>query len=105
MKFKYPKKILIGSTEFDIKYDKKQGGGEFSYPHGNKRGYIRIGIRDSEASMLDTFIHEVKEIINSEQGVRLYNPTCHEEYKFHYNHSEHTDFCARLAGILNQFIK
>jgi len=104
VKFKFPKKILIGGTEFTMKYDKKSDSGEFSYPSKGKKAFIKIGIKSEKLRILDIFIHEVKEIINYEQGVRLDDPTALANYRFVYEHKEHTDFCARLAGILYQFI-
>ena len=105
MKLKYPKKIKIGSTNFIMKYDKKGSDGEFSYDYKGKPAFIRIGIDCGISRQLEIFIHEVKEIINFEQGVRLDDPTVRENYIFVYHHKEHTDFCSRLAGILTEFIK
>jgi len=105
MKLKYPKKIKIGSTNFIMKYDKKDSGGEFSYGSKGNPSFIRVGINCSISRQLEIFIHEVKEIINFEQGVRLDDPTVRENYIFVYHHKEHTDFCSRLAGILTEFIK
>jgi len=105
MQFKYPKTLLIGSTLFYMRYDKKSANGEFAYPFKCKKGFIRIGTNCDNLRILDIFIHEVKEIINYEQGIRLDDPTSDRNYRFVYEHKEHTDFCARLAGALYQFIK
>ena len=104
MKYKYPKKLIIGSSVFEMRYDKKSSSGEFAYPYKKKKGFIRIGTQCSKLRMLDIFIHEVKEIINYEQGVRLDDPTASNNYRFVYEHKEHADFCSRLAGILYQFV-
>ena len=105
MRFKYQKKILIGSTIFEMKYDKKASCGEFAYPRKKKKAFIRIGMNCDKGRILEMFIHEVKEIINYEQGVRLDDLTASANYRFVYEHKEHSDFCARLAGILSQFIR
>jgi hypothetical protein len=105
MKIRYPKKILIGSTEFEMRYDKKSIGACFNYQYGNKKAYIKIGIAGDKLRQLENFIHEVKEIINYEQGVRYTDLTATDNYHFCYDHKQHTDFCSRLAGALSQFIK
>jgi len=52
MKIKKIKKIQIGDTEFQIKWDKKESGGEFSYPWGKekKKPFIRISIIDEKVN-------------------------------------------------------
>lgn len=105
MRFKYPKQIMIGATIFKMIYDKKGNGGEFAYPWKNKTAFIRLGMNATKLRILEVFIHEVKEIINYEQGSRLEDTTVAANYHFHYEHKQHSDFCARLAGCLEQFIK
>ena len=105
MKFKYPKKILIGSTEFKMKYDKKGYGGDFAYPYEGKNAFIRLGMNHPNSRILEVFIHEIKEIIQYEQGTRLEGTTVSQSYRFHYGHQEHSDLCSRIAGCLIQFIK
>lgn len=69
MKYKYPKKIVLGCTEFDIKYDKKSLGGSFHYPSDKKRGLITIGIENNKTDPLDflnVVTHEISEILHIE---------------------------------------
>ena len=106
-KFKFIKSITIGSTVFDVIWDKKQGGGELSYPYGNERGYIKIGtyyLKTSPTEVLDSIIHELKECIQIEQSTRLKPNHDATSFIFHYTHREHDDLCARLAGLLTQFL-
>ena len=106
MKYKYPKKILIGSTLFKITYDYKIDGASFCFPHDGEEGYVIFGMKNHKKSPLvffDYLIHEFKEIIQTEQSVRLYNRGS-ASYEFHYSHREHQDLCARLASVLSQFI-
>jgi len=110
MKIKKLKKITIGDVVWDIKWDKKKDDGEFVYPWGKEktRGFIRIGIIDEKVNptrVLGILIHELKEIIQVEQSVRYIRTDEHKNYEFHYTHKDHTDLCARLAGLLNEFIK
>ena len=114
MKFKWPKKITIGDTEYKIKYDGSTSGGEFyMYDEDNDNkvkggGCIVIGTKlkaVSPTAILSVFIHEVKEIIQINQSVRYKRPDDSTAYEFHYSHREHTDLCQRLANALDQFIK
>lgn len=107
MKIKKIKSIIIGDTKFKIIWDYKGFGGEFSYPdeEGNE-AFIRISCVDEKINpigVLNIIIHELKEIIQVEQRVRYGRPDEYKAYEFHYTHREHTDLCARLAGILSQF--
>jgi len=101
------KKITIGSTDFDIIWDKKTSSGSFSYPD-KKKAFIKIGVEDHKINPLRTFeiiIHELKEIIQLEQSTRYGRADEARNYEFHYTHKEHTDLCSRLAELLNKFIK
>ena len=111
MRLKFPEKITIGDQSFEIKYDKKRIGGEFYYWEEDKNkkaigGRIIIGtklLKVSPSEVLGTIIHELKEMINEEQKVR-YRIT-DGDFEFHYNHSQHTDMCSRLTGLLDLFIR
>ncbi len=110
MKYKFPRKITIGDTDFDVIYDKKEGGGEFSFAFKNERAFLKIGTRELKTNphrFLAIVIHELKEMIQVEQGVRFNRNDEHSanSLEFHYTHKEHTDLCSRLAGLLTQFIK
>ena len=110
MKIKKIKKITIGDVVWNIKWDKKEDGGSFTYPWGKKKieGTIRISIIDEKVNplrVLGILIHELKEVIQVEQSVRYDRGDESKNYEFHYSHKEHTDLCSRLAGLLNEFIK
>ena len=111
MKLKFPKKILIGDTPFDIKLDPTDHGANFSYWDGDKKasrsGLITIGtfhLKTNPIRLFSTIIHQLKKIIHIEQGTRFEDPTEKRNYQFHYHHKEHTELCSRLAGLLNEFI-
>ena len=108
MEFKYPKKILVGDVEFKIIYDwKSHFGAKFQYPEKDKKPFVKFGmllIKQNPLYFLSMVTHEFKEIIQIEQGARLYN-RAEDNYVFHYNHAQHGDMCCRLAGILDKFIK
>jgi hypothetical protein len=108
MKFKYPKKILIGATVFKITYDTaRPQSAEWSFPYKNKPGYIIFGMREHKANPLgfvELVIHEVKEILQAMQSTLISNPT-DGSCMFHYSHAEHEVVCAQLAGILSNFIE
>lgn len=114
LKLKFPKSILIGDATFKIKIDKNRAGGEFYYFDDDKKksvkrrgGCIIIGTRlldINPIAVLSIIIHELKEIIQVEQGTRFSTPS-DDSYQFHYDHRQHTDLCSRLAGLLSQFIK
>jgi len=108
IQYKFPKKIIIGDIEFEMRYDNKRNGGEFSYPYKKDKGFIIIGTSDLKINpprFLAILIHELKEIIQVEQSTRFDRCDEAKNYEFHYTHKEHTDLCARLAGLLTQFIK
>lgn len=108
MQFKFPKKIIIGSVEFDIKYNKNHDGGEFSFPNEKRSGYIEIGTRTLKTNPLRFFevvIHELKEIIQQLQHTRYVRCYDDDGYEFHYTHKEHDHLCSELAGLLTKFIK
>ena len=110
IKINHIKKITIGDTIFEVKWDKKNTGGEFSYcwPKKNKKAYIRISTIDEKlnpVAVLNIIIHELKEIIQVEQSTRFGRIDETKSYEFHYTHKEHTELCSRLAGLLNEFIK
>jgi hypothetical protein len=107
MKFRYPKKITIGSQQFKLIYDKDNdsdahvsyhGDNEHPYPH------IFFGMKKGDMSFLEMVIHELKEVIQIEQDTRLVKRNDNSGI-FYYTHTEHTDLCARLAGHLEKFIK
>lgn len=105
MKFRRIKKIQIGGVEFDVKWNKDNPGGKFHFPSGDRRGEIEIGtmlFKTNPLGVLDVIIHELKEIIQEEQGARWSNNGAEE---YHYNHSKHTDFCSRLARLLPKFVR
>ena len=108
MKLKFPKKIMIGSAEFLIEKNPEIAGGDFTYCNKGKKGKITIGtkhLKSSPTRVLETIIHELKEVIQVEQSVRYQRLDLEEgEYLFSYGHKEHTDLCSRLAGLLNYFI-
>mgnify|MGYP001614424990 CR=1 FL=1 len=107
MKLKFIKSILIGDCKFKVIWDKKSSGGEFRYPWENEKGFIRIGTSKHKVNPIRTLSiinNELKEIIQTEQLTRVKKGD-EQGYEFHYTHKEHTDFCARLAGLLNEFIK
>lgn len=107
MKLKFPKKIIIGDTEFWMKYNKTHSGGSFQYPFKNKKGQIEIGtehLKTNPIRVLGVIIHELKEIIQVEQSARYIRQDEGTSYEFHYSHKEHTDLCARLSGLLTNFI-
>ena len=107
MKIKFIKKILIGDTVFKIIYDKTYEGAEFHYATEKEKAYIKFGMKDyknNQLGFIGMLIHELKEIIQTEQGSRIYNSS-NNNFEFHYNHKEHQDLCSRLAGLLDQFIK
>jgi len=107
MEYKYPKKIRVGCTVFSIIYDRKNDeGASFSYPINGKPAFVKFELKNHKADplmFLGYIIHEFKEIIQIEQGVRLRDRS--NQCLFNYQHNQHDDLCSRLAGILSQFIK
>ena len=110
MRLNHIKKITIGDTIWEVRWDKKKSGGEFSYcwPEKKIKPFIRISIIDEKlnpTSVLNIIIHELKEIIHVEQSTRFRRGDEDKSYEFHYTHKEHTEMCSMLAGLLNEFIK
>jgi len=112
MKIRFPKQIIVGDSVFKVVKNPKIGGGSFEYwQKKNKKttgGVLTIGtfhLKHSPLRVWGTIIHELKEIIQIEQGTRYERPDNQDEYEFHYTHKEHTDLCSRLAGLLNEFLK
>ena len=102
MKFKFPRQVLIGSTKLKITYDKRSEGGSFDYADNT----IIIGtknISNNKGRFLEIIIHELKEVIQTEQYTRYYRND-EESYMFFSNHAQHTQLCGILAGLLDKFI-
>lgn len=108
MKYKYPKKITIGSTVWSIKYDKtKDDGTGFLYPRKGQEAIITFGMKDHKedhSGFLNLVLHELTEIVYEEQAVRLYNGGL-DAFEFHMDHRHFDASCSRAAGLLSQFIK
>lgn len=112
MKLKFPKTIKISDTTFKVIKNPKDSGGEFRYWNNDdkkelKMGEITIGtllLKSNPTRVLSIIIHELKEIIQVEQGVR-FRQDGDDESQFHYTHKEHSDLCARLAGLLEEFLE
>ena len=112
MKLKFPKKIKIGAYAFKVILDPKTRGANAKY-YEEKDGKVLpativIGtfyLKTNPTAVFENIIHELKELIQIEQGVHYANPTEERSYEFHYKHKEHTDLCSRLAGLLEEFIQ
>lgn len=101
MKIKRPKSIMIGSRKYKIKYVTGNNGGSFDYITGK----MEIGVSKHDTlRTLEVIIHELKEMIQMEQWCR-YSGSASNNFIFVYDHDKHTDLCARLAGLLDKFIK
>lgn len=114
MKIKFPKKIIIGDIELLVETDIKKVGGEFFFWDEDsktkkiKKGKLIIGTKLLEVNpirILSTIIHELKEAIQENQSVRYQRPDEKACIEFHYDHRYHDDLCARLAALLNEFLK
>lgn len=113
MKLHFPKKIAIGDRWFQVKTDKTKTTGEFTYWKKGKKnkikdGFIVIGtklLKVHPEAVLATIIHEIKEIIQEEQGTRYNSPTENANYFFAYDHKQHSDLCSRLSMAISQFLK
>ena len=109
MKFKFPKTITIGETIFHIEYDyKKENGASFQYALNGEKAFFKFGMLNHKNNPLEFFsmlIHELKEVIQIEQGTRFRRNANSDSCMFVYNHKEHTDMCCRLTSLLEQFIK
>ncbi len=109
MKFKYPKKIIVGDTEFHIKYNyKSESGAKFQYPDKGEKAFVEFGMLNHKANpqqFLNFVIHEFKEIIQVEQATRYCSNDVSGTYLFSYNHVKHSDLCCRLSEILTHFIR
>jgi len=104
MQLKFPKKIIIGASLFNIKYERDNNGGSFSYDKES----IVIGIKTYKANpeyTLSVIIHELTEILHVEMATRFQPTDNYTNYLFCYSHKEHTKLCTDLAGLLTKFIK
>lgn len=108
MKFKFPKKVMIGDAVFEVKYDKTKGGAEFCLGWEDEKPNIIIGMKhykSDEGDFLNKIIHELTEIIHVTLNTRYRSPDNDTNYHFCYHHKEHTTACTMLAGLLREFIK
>jgi hypothetical protein len=102
MKIKKIKTILIGSTLFNIVWDKKENGAAFCF--GKKE--IIIGCRNrDDIGLLENIIHELHEIMAVIVNVRLERPDVQDDYIFVYDHRQHTTISEMMAGALAKFIR
>jgi hypothetical protein len=62
-------------------------------------------IRHEAAKFIHDHIdNELKEIINVEQFTRFRRNDVGDDYWFVYDHRQHAEMCARLSGLLSQFL-
>ena len=112
MKLKFPKTIQINDITFKVITDPEWEGASLTYWDKDKKGNATLGnikigtylLKTNPFSVLSLIIHELKEIIQIEQGTRYHKPS-DESYEFHYNHKEHQAMCSQLGGLLKEFIK
>ena len=107
MRYKYPKTVTVGDTVFAMQYDKTHDeGASFSFPNKDIPAFVNFGLKyhkTNPLSFLNYIIHEFKEIIQIEQSTRMWNRG-KDSHEFHYSHSEHSDLCCQLAGIIKLFV-
>jgi len=100
-KLKKLKQITIGSTTFQIKWDKEDGGGAFSLLTEE----IMIGCEGSENDQFQILCHEIMEICHTVCNQRYNKPDHYNNYLFSFDHSGFTTSMEMFAGIIRQFIK
>ncbi len=102
MKIKRIKQLKVNSCVFNIFWDKKTHGANFTY--GERE--INIGIRSGDNNIIFMLIcHEIMEICATEMGVRLDRPDCLTDYIFVYDHRQHTTMMEMFAGLISEFIQ
>lgn len=101
MKIKRLKKIRINSHDFNVEWDKKVGGGYFSY----RDRKICIGTADNNNSRIFEIIcHEVMEICALEMFVRFDRTDCDSDFMFVYDHRQHTTMMGMFSAAISQFV-
>lgn len=107
MRYKYPKKITLGNTEFTIIYDKKSGGGSFSFGDEKRKPSITIGMQYLKTDpdfFLTIIVHELSEIIHVLLTQRFKYQDNDTNYLFSYDHRGFDTHCSILSGALKNFI-
>ena len=113
MEFKFPKKLEVADTIFEIKYDKTQpvGSGSFGYGMDGNPAYLKFTIKYIDKyplRFLTILMHELMEILHVEDNTRLYRSDAKNDiasYIFVSDHDQFSDRCCRLSGLLSKFIK
>lgn len=108
MKYKFPKKITLGNTQFNIRYDKSDGGGSFAYPFKNTPGLIVIGTKELKSNpndFLSIVTHELSEILHVELYQRFNHGDNKANFLFSYSHKEFTIHTNLLVTALREFIQ
>lgn len=101
MKIRKIKKLRMGSTDFDVIWDKNIDGASFSFATRK----IVFGLKNT--SQLELFMlicHEVWELVAVTMHVRLYRPDVEDDYIFVYDHRQHTAMTDLFAGAVAQFL-
>ena len=93
------KNITIGDIDYRIVWDEKQSGGSFSA----RDKKIIIGTNLGTTRTFGVLLHELKEMIQMEQGTRFLGNTT-DDFVFFYGHAQHSDLCSRLTEYLTKFL-
>ena len=99
---KLPKRIIIASTPWEIKYDKKQSGGSFR----EKDKLIIIGTL-LKKHVLDTYLHEIIEAVLSIRNFRyfIYPGSGNEKIQFSFNHADFENLIPDILMAIKDIIK
>ena len=101
MKLKKIRKLRVNSYEFSVVWDKKVGGGSYSY----QTRKMVIGCKDaSEEEQFMILLHELEELAATEMHVRMQRPDCDGDFIFVYDHRQHDLKSNMVAGWLMQFL-
>jgi len=101
MRVKRLKSIKINSYRFSIEWDKKSGGGWFSF-HKKK---IKIGIEGNNEDVIFMILcHELMEICAIEMNVRLNRPDCDGDFIFVYDHRQYDTMINMFSALIALFV-
>lgn len=103
MRIKLIKSVLIGHHQFTVKYDKKSGGGYFSF----EDRIIVVGIQHIEndpISVVGVLMHELMEVICCITNTRYSDWGTMKDFKFFMTHKEFQTNMEMFTQALSNFI-
>ena len=105
MQLKYPKKISILSSDFKVKYNKKEWGGYVKFEEREIMiGTASLAVGD-QSNVFDTICHEVMEIVANITNTAHLDRGTTWDYKFVMDYKQFQTNISIFSSVIQNFIK